>query len=145
MKNNFFIFLASFLFGAGLELAQMTNPAKVQGFLNITRNWDPSLMFVMVGGITLNSLAFFFWIKKKDKPLFNPSFFIPTKNDISPELVIGSLLFGAGWGLAGFCPGPALSSLYRGQKEVVIIVASMLAGMALFTYVVDPIVKKLRS
>lgn len=145
MKNNIFMFLAAFLFGAGLELAQMTNPNKVQGFLNITRNWDPSLMFVMIGAISINALTYFFWVKKKEKPLFSPKFLIPSRKDISWELVIGSLLFGAGWGLAGFCPGPALSSLYRGQTEVLIVVASMLAGMALYTYVGEPLIGKMKK
>jgi uncharacterized membrane protein YedE/YeeE len=142
MKAKIFYFIAAFLFGAGLELSQMTNPQKVQGFLNLTRQWDPSLIFVMIGAILVNSIVYYVWIKKKETPLFSPKFLIPTSKDITPKLIIGSILFGIGWGIAGFCPGPALSSLFRGQSEVFIVVASMLSGMLIYNIIFERILEK---
>lgn len=142
MKEKIFFFISAFLFGAGLELSQMTNPEKVQGFLNVTRNWDPSLIFVMVGAIIVNTVVYILWIKKKEKPLFSPKFLIPTRKDITPQLVIGSILFGMGWGIAGFCPGPALSGIFRGQSEVFIVVGSMLTGMLAYNIIFERLLAK---
>jgi hypothetical protein len=145
MKNNFFTFLAALLFGGGLELSQMTNPEKVRGFLDITRSWDPSLIFVMVGAIALNTIAYFFWVKGAEKPLFHPKFLIPSRKDLNFELIVGALFFGLGWGMAGFCPGPALAGLFRGQSEIVILVISMLAGMGIYSYLYEPIANKIKK
>ena len=98
------------IFGIGLVISEMINPAKVLGFLNIFDEWDPSLAFVMVGALII-STPFFHLFKKKDKPIFATNFLISNATEIDKKLIIGSILFGAGWGLIGLCPGPAISSL----------------------------------
>lgn len=132
MQTRIMLILCSFLFGFGLEISGMTNPQKVQGFLNLFRHWDPSLIFVMIGAILVNSLTFFLIVKKMKRPWITTKFFLPTSHDISKELVIGSAIFGIGWGLGGFCPGPAISSLYRSQIEPLIVVVAMLVGMKIY-------------
>lgn len=136
MKNAFHHHrLAEFgvglLFGVGLILAGMTDPSKVLGFLDLAGLWDPSLAFVM-GGAILVSLGAFALAKKRTTNFLGGAMHLPTSRDIDKRLVIGSLLFGAGWGLAGFCPGPALVSLGTGNPKAVVFVLAMLAGMALF-------------
>ena len=98
------------IFGIGLVISEMINPAKVLGFLNIFGEWDPSLAFVMIGALII-STPFFHLFKKKDKPFFATNFLISNATEIDKKLIIGSILFGAGWGLIGLCPGPAISSL----------------------------------
>ena len=136
MKNAFHHHrLAEFgvglLFGVGLILAGMTDPSKVLGFLDLAGLWDPSLAFVM-GGAILVSLGAFALAKQRTTSFLGGAMHLPTSRDIDKRLVIGSLLFGAGWGLAGFCPGPALVSVGTGNPKAVVFVLAMLAGMALF-------------
>ena len=119
------------LFGLGLILAGMTDPSKVLGFLDLTGLWDPSLAFVM-GGAILVSLGAFALAKKRSQSFLGGAMHMPNRRDIDPRLVTGSLLFGAGWGLAGFCPGPALVSMASGQPKALIFVLAMLAGMAVY-------------
>ena len=119
------------LFGLGLILAGMTDPSKVLGFLDLAGLWDPSLAFVM-GGAILVSLGAFTLAKKRTTSFLGGAMQMPTSRDIDKRLVTGSLLFGAGWGLAGFCPGPALVSVGTGNPKAVVFVLAMLAGMALF-------------
>ena len=125
--------IAAVFFGAGLEWAQMTNPEKVIGFLNIGGKWDPSLAFVMVGAIITNAILFKFTMKRQ-KPLFGIKFGLPSKTSPDRSLILGAAIFGAGWGLAGFCPGPALSGIFRLQGEIFIVVGSMIAGMLLYRF-----------
>lgn len=122
------------LFGLGLILAGMTDPSKVLGFLDVAGLWDPSLAFVM-GGAILVSLGAFALAKKRSQSFFGGAMHLPTGRDIDRRLVAGSLLFGAGWGLAGFCPGPAIVSLATGNPKAVVFVLAMLAGMAVFEIV----------
>jgi uncharacterized protein len=124
-------FIVGLIFGIGLILAGMTNPAKVIGFLDITGTWDPSLAFVMGGGILVAIVAFRF-AKKRTVNFLGGAMRMPTSDMIDKRLVIGSLLFGAGWGMAGFCPGPALTSMGSGNPKAVIFVIAMIVGMALF-------------
>ena len=98
------------IFGIGLVISEMINPAKVLGFLNIFDEWDPSLAFVMLGALIV-STPLFHLFKNNDKPLFSSNFLISNATEIDKKLIIGSILFGAGWGLIGLCPGPAISSL----------------------------------
>ena len=98
------------IFGIGLVISEMINPAKVLGFLNIFDEWDPSLAFVMIGALIV-STPLFHLFKNNDKPLFSSNFLISNATEIDKKLIIGSILFGAGWGLIGLCPGPAISSL----------------------------------
>ncbi|MCG2634005.1 MAG: YeeE/YedE family protein [Gammaproteobacteria bacterium] len=122
--------LVGVLFGAGLLLAGMTNPAKVINFLDITGAWDPSLVFVMGGGATVAAAAF--WrAKGLSRPLLADVFALPTRKQIDLPLLLGSALFGIGWGLGGYCPGPALAGLVLGRSETLLFVVAMLGGMAL--------------
>tara|TARA_B110000438_G_C15498137_1_gene514466 strand:- start:80 stop:484 length:405 start_codon:yes stop_codon:yes gene_type:complete len=118
------------IFGFGLTLSSMTNPAKVLGFLNLFGQWDPSLIFVMIGAIIVSS-PFFFLLKDKEKPLFAQSFSIPEIKKIDTKLIIGSSLFGVGWGSVGLCPGPALSSLALLNNYSLAFIVSMFLGFLL--------------
>ncbi|CAN4265831.1 COG2391 Predicted transporter component [Methylophilaceae bacterium] len=127
MKNTI-TFLAGLIFGLGLIVSGMTNPANIIGFLDIAGNWNPSLVLVMVGGISITFFAFRYMANKK-LTLFNEPVHLPGTTHLSKELIIGSLLFGTGWALAGFCPGPALVALGAGSKQAGIFVLAMLVGM----------------
>jgi uncharacterized membrane protein YedE/YeeE len=127
----FAAFAAGLLFGLGLILSGMTNPAKVIGFLDVTGNWDPSLAFVMGGAILVGLVSF--WVAGKRKlSLLGEPMRLPTLRTIDRRLVLGSVTFGIGWGLAGFCPGPALASLLSGSMKPILFVIAMVAGMAVF-------------
>lgn len=134
-------FLAGLLFAIGLGIAGMTNPAKVIGFLDLTGDWDPSLALVMVGGIGTHMLLYRF-IVNRPSPLVEDTFRIPTRRDLTPRLIAGSGLFGMGWALAGYCPGPALTSLGTASSTVAIFVVAMAAGMWAFGKVEDVVSKR---
>ncbi|MES2768852.1 MAG: DUF6691 family protein [Bdellovibrionota bacterium] len=134
MKNSLLAFVVGFLFALGLGFSGMTEPQKVVGFLDLFGNWDPSLMFVMVGAIGVHFVMYKI-IRKKNSPILSAEWHVPNKKDVTPSLIIGSLLFGAGWGLAGFCPGPAITSIASLEMRPLIFVLSMLAGMVLFQLV----------
>ena len=115
------------IFGIGLVISQMINPAKVLGFLNVFGEWDPSLAFVMIGALVVSSPLFHLF-KNKEKPIFSTSFSISENKEIDKRLIIGSILFGAGWGLVGLCPGPAISSIALFNVSSVTFVFSMFIG-----------------
>lgn len=123
--------LAGLVFGLGLIVSGMANPAKVLGFLDLTGRWDPSLAFVMAGAIAVAMVAFAL-ARKRTSSILGAEMRLPSKRSIDRRLVGGSLLFGVGWGIAGFCPGPALVSLGMGQIKGLVFVAAMLAGMDVF-------------
>ena len=125
------IFLSGVVFAVGLGVSGMTQPEKVTSFLNVAGNWDPSLAFVMLGA-TVTYLLGHILILKRPAPAFAATFTLPTRRDIDRPLVIGSALFGVGWGLVGFCPGPALVSLVTGYESVIIFVLAMGVGMYAF-------------
>ncbi len=129
------------LFGAGLTISRMIDPAKVIGFLDFggipSGAWDPSLAFVMGGALAVSAPAFYF-AKLRGKPLVGQLMIIPDRRDIDWRLISGSLIFGIGWGLAGICPGPAITALTFGMNEIYIFVAAMLAGMAIYQYALSP-------
>ena len=131
MKHRISEFLVGLLFGLGLILSGMTDPSKVLGFLDIFGVWDPSLALVMGGAIAVGFFAFAL-AKKRTVNFLGGALYLPTSSQIDKPLVIGAVLFGAGWGLAGFCPGPALVSLASGQIKAAAFVVFMLAGMQLF-------------
>ena len=108
----------------------MSNPQKILNFLDLAGNWDPSLMFVMAGAI-LVGLGGFYLVSQRTEAFFGGALHIPNRRDISKPLVIGSLIFGAGWGIAGFCPGPAIVALGAGQLKALVFILAMLAGMAI--------------
>ena len=115
------------IFGIGLVISQMINPAKVLGFLNLFGEWDPSLAFVMIGALIIFSPLFHLF-KNKEKPIFSSSFSISNKKEIDKKLIFGSILFGAGWGLVGLCPGPAITSIALLNVSSAIFVVSMFIG-----------------
>jgi len=123
--------LSGLLFGVGLMVSGMANPAKVLGFLDITGRWDPSLAFVMIGAIVIGAIAFAF-AKRLNRSLLGLPMQIPYSAVVTLRLILGSAVFGVGWGLAGFCPGPALVALGAGFPKAWAFVAAMLAGMAVF-------------
>lgn len=123
--------LAGLLFGLGLIVSGMTNPAKVLGFLDLTGNWDPSLAFVMAGALLVGTLAFRF-AGKRQRAMLGAPMSLPAARDVDRRLVLGSLVFGIGWGLAGYCPGPAIASLATGASKPWLFFIAMLAGMGLF-------------
>lgn len=129
----FSAFLIGLLFATGLILSGMTNPAKVLGFLDLAGRWDPSLALVMGGAIGVAVLAFRL-ARKRTASLLGGALHLPTSHQIDRRLLVGSLLFGAGWGLAGFCPGPALTSLGTGEIKALVFVLAMLAGMLAFDH-----------
>lgn len=123
--------LVGLVFGIGLIVSGMTDPAKVIGFLDLAGAWDPSLGFVMGGAILVGALAFRL-AGKRERSLLGEPMRLPTATRIDRRLVLGSLAFGVGWGLAGYCPGPALASLASGGMQPAVFTAAMLAGMAMF-------------
>lgn len=124
-------FIAGLLFGGGLTVSQMVNPEKVISFLDITGDWDPSLAFVM-GGALIVTLVGYRLVLKRNTPLFDETFRLPTRKDIDAPLLMGAALFGVGWGLAGLCPGPALASASFAGQNAYIFVGTMVA--TIFTY-----------
>jgi uncharacterized protein len=124
-------YLAGLLFGLGLVISGMSNPAKVLGFLDLTGNWDPSLAFAMVGAIAVGLIAFS-KAKRMHQSVCGAPMLLPTGTSINKRLVWGSIAFGIGWGLAGFCPGPAVTALGAGEPKAFVFVAAMLVGMLLY-------------
>ncbi|MGN7980276.1 DUF6691 family protein [Burkholderia sp. 22313] len=129
-----FAFLAGLLFGAGLIVSGMANPQKVLGFLDLAGRWDPSLAFVMAGAIGVGVFAFA-WAKRRTRSWLGLPIQWPAARTITVRLVAGSAVFGIGWGIAGFCPGPALVSIGFGSVKGIAFVVAMLAGMALFEWI----------
>lgn len=126
-------FVVGFLFALGLGVSGMTQPQKVIGFLDLFGSWDPSLAFVMIGAIAVHALSYPL-ILKKGKPLLDEKFFLPTKKEITPRLAVGAALFGVGWGLGGYCPGPAIVSLAAGGPSVLTFLGFMVLGMLVFKW-----------
>ena len=124
-------FLAGLVFGLGLIVSGMANPAKVLGFLDVTGNWDPSLAFVMGGAIAVGVVAFAV-AGRRTASLLGVEMRLPSARHVDRRLVAGSVLFGIGWGIAGFCPGPGLVSLGMGEVKALVFVAAMLVGMGVF-------------
>lgn len=132
MKTHFITaFVTGLIFGLGLLISGMANPDKVLSFLDLAGDWDPSLALVMLGAIAVGIVAFTF-IKGRTQSLLGEPLRLPGKTTLDSRLIIGSLGFGVGWGLAGFCPGPALVALGAGETKAAVFVAAMLAGMGLF-------------
>jgi uncharacterized membrane protein YedE/YeeE len=124
-------FLVGLLFGWGLLVSGMADPGKVLGFLDLAGAWDPSLAFVMGGAILVGVVAFAI-ARKRTTNLLGGALHLPTSRDVDRRLVTGSLLFGAGWGLAGFCPGPGIVAMAAGEPKALLFVVAMVAGMVIF-------------
>ena len=129
MARAISLILIGALFGVGLALSGMLNPAKVTGFLDLFGVWDPSLAFVMGGGVIANFIGHRI-VTRRAAPVFGDGFSMPTRTDIDSRLLLGAALFGVGWGLAGLCPGPAIASILIAPGEVALFVLMMLAGLA---------------
>ena len=127
-------FASGLLFGLGLIVSQMVNPAKVLGFLDIFGAWDPSLALVMGGAVAVSALGYVV-ARRRGVPVLAPRLEIPTRRDLDPRLIGGAALFGIGWGLVGLCPGPALVGLTFGPWPVFVFVTAMIVGMAIFRLV----------
>lgn len=131
MKNLVLPGLSGLLFGVGLLVAGMTRPEKVVAFLNVAGDWDPSLAFVMLGAIAVHFVAYRF-VPKMPSPLLGGRFALPTRRDVDARLLGGAAIFGIGWGIGGYCPGPALVSLMNGTADALVFVTGMVAGMMAF-------------
>jgi uncharacterized membrane protein YedE/YeeE len=127
--NTVLPLLSGALFGAGLAVGGMTDPERVRGFLDLFGRWDPTLAFVMAGAVLVMAVA---WRARgrMEKPVFGPRFSLPDRNDLDARLIIGSVLFGIGWGLTGLCPGPAVANLALAPLQVLPFLAAMIVGMA---------------
>lgn len=120
--------IAGLMFGLGLIISGMANPAKVLNFLDLFGSWDPSLIFVMGGAIAV-SMPGFWLIKKRSAPLFSDIFHFPTRKDVEPRLLAGAVFFGVGWGLGGFCPGPAITAIPLMATGTLVFMVALLAGV----------------
>ncbi len=134
MKNAIAALVVGFVFAIGLGISGMTQPQKVVGFLDLFGSWDPSLIFVMVGAISLHLITYRL-IRKRHHPLLSEKWHVPTKNEITPSLIAGAFIFGVGWALGGFCPGPAVTSLASFTWEPLVFILSMVVGMYAFKLV----------
>ena len=137
MQKNFSALLAGLLFGLGLAISQMISQKKVIGFLDLFGNWDPSLALVMGGAVGVTALLFRL-VLRRPNPIFENKFYVPDTNNIDAPLLLGSALFGIGWGIAGFCPGPAFASISLGRLEPVIFVVALVAGSLAAKYWAPP-------
>lgn len=126
--------LGGTLFGLGLSISGMVNPAKIIGFLDFTGNWDPTLAFVFAGALVV-AIPAFHWIFKRQHPVLAEDFEVPTEKEVDTRLLGGAALFGLGWGLGGFCPGPSVTALASGLLPVFAFVAAMIVGMAAYKWI----------
>ena len=134
MKSTLVAFISGVVFALGLGIGGMTQPAKVIGFLDFTGNWDPSLAFVMLGAIGVHSL-FYRMLRNRSSSRFSLAISLPSRTEIDSRLIGGSVTFGLGWGIAGYCPGPALTSLASGNSSAVIFSVAMIAGIFVFDFI----------
>jgi hypothetical protein len=128
VKQIYIVTFSGVLFGIGMVISGMADPAKVNGFLDITGEWDPSLAFVMGGALAVFVAAYLLLIKPRSESVFGDEIVCPTSKSIDKKLVGGAALFGIGWGLLGVCPGPAVASLFTGNTKVLLFIAAMLVG-----------------
>jgi uncharacterized membrane protein YedE/YeeE len=137
--------IAGLIFGVGLILSGVTQPQKVVGFLDLFGNWDPSLAFVMIGAIGVHALAYATLIKPRRSPMFEERFHLKQEQRIDGRLLMGAAIFGVGWGLGGFCPGPGIVSLGTGSLDAIVFVVGMLGGMFIFRVLLVKPVKEAPS
>ena len=129
MRRTIFAGLIGLVFGTGIAISGMANPAKVLNFFDLAGDWDPSLAFVMGSALLVAAIGYFF-VLKRDRPILETRFHLPTNRKLDTSLLAGSALFGIGWGIAGFCPGGAIPALGLGESAAWIFVAAMLVGIA---------------
>jgi uncharacterized membrane protein YedE/YeeE len=131
MRKQLSVALAGLVFGVGLALSGMTHASKVLGFLDLVGAWDPSLLFVLGGAVGVTAIAFRF-VLRRPAPLFEQSFQVPTAQDIDRRLVAGAVIFGVGWGISGYCPGPGIALIAAPSWETLVFVPSLLIGALLY-------------
>jgi uncharacterized protein len=136
MKQNGMAFLSGILFGLGLGLSQMIDRDRVLGFLDMTGTWDPTLLFVLGGAVGVTIIAFRF-VLRMAHPFWGEKFQLPTRKDIDRKLLIGATIFGIGWGIAGYCPGPGITALVLGLWNPVLFVVAMLAGSLTYQWYIN--------
>lgn len=136
MKQTLIALVAGLLFGLGLAISQMIDPTRVLGFLDVAGVWDPTLLFVLGGAVGVTLITFRF-ILRQPNPLFAAGFQLPTKQDIDAPLIIGSALFGIGWGISGYCPGPGITALMLGTLNPLLFVIALVAGSYLCSRLVQ--------
>ncbi len=129
--RNVIAFISGLFFASGLVVGGMTQPKKIVDFLDVTGNWDPSLAFVMGGALLVNAVAYR-WVQSQSQPFFDSDFYIPQRSDLDWKLIGGAALFGIGWGLGGYCPGPALTAVVSAQTSVLGFVGGMIGGVLLY-------------
>lgn len=133
MRHVILPFLSGGIFALGLALSGMTRPAKIISFLDITRDWDPSLAFVMVGAILVYSVLYRL-ISKRQSSWFGGKISVSLRNTVDRKLILGALIFGIGWAIAGYCPGPALASLFSGGKQILVFMPALIVGIVAHKY-----------
>jgi uncharacterized protein len=133
MKQNLVAVIAGLLFGLGLSLSQMVDRSRVLGFLDVTGNWDSTLLFVLGGAVGVTIIAFRF-VLHLPQPLYGDKFYLPKQQDLDVPLVLGAAIFGVGWGLSGYCPGPAITGLIFGSWNPVLFVLAMIFGSLSYGY-----------
>ncbi len=136
MPQIFAALASGILFGLGLGVSRMIDPSKVQGFLDVAGAWDATLLVVMVSALVVYAVGYRL-VMRRPKPILGDVFHVPTRRDVDARLVLGAAIFGIGWGLAGFCPGPALTALVLGRTEVLLFVVAMLVGAALHDVLIE--------
>ncbi|AMW29530.1 DUF6691 family protein [Arthrospira platensis] len=132
LKENLIVLVSGILFGLGLGLSQMMDRDRVLGFLDVVGVWDPTLIFVLGGAVGVTAIAFRF-VLRLPHPLFSNKFYLPTRQDIDPTLIMGAAIFGIGWGIGGYCPGPAITALVLGILNPVLFIIAMIAGSLAYT------------
>lgn len=133
MQATLAALVAGLVFGAGLILSEMVNPKRVQGFLDITGTWDPTLVFVMGGALVVTAIGYRIFFAR-GTPLLATAFSRPTNHAIDAKLVIGAAIFGVGWGLSGLCPGPAIVGIATFSQDILLFIAALIVGMKLFEF-----------
>lgn len=133
MKQKLIALLSGLLFGFGLSLSQMIDRDRVLGFLDVSGDWDPTLLFVLGGAVGVTVIAFRF-VLRLPQPIFNSKFYLPTRKDIDLPLILGTAIFGIGWGIAGYCPGPGITALVLGTPNPVLFVIAFIVGSLIYQW-----------
>lgn len=144
LVRAFTALVSGVIFGFGLSLSGMLDPARVRGFLDVTGNWDPSLAFVLAGAVFIATIGYRL-SRLFSRPVLDDGFHLPTRTRIDRPLILGSAIFGTGWGLAGICPGPAVALLSLGLAPTILFAAAMLIGMEIHDRLVAPALSRVRS
>ena len=133
MKQKLIALLSGLIFGFGLSLSQMIDRDRVLGFLDVSGDWDPTLLFVLGGAVSITIITFRF-VLRLPRPIFSSKFYLPTRKDIDLPLILGAAIFGIGWGIAGYCPGPGITALVLGIANPVLFVIAFIVGSLIYRW-----------